>query len=358
MIFVDSTIPLLARLLEPLGKVETLDHRTLSREKLQHACCHALFFRSTLRVTPALLEGTQVEFLGSVTAGSDHIHPAILSDPRYSVALAHGANANAVAEYVLTSIVEWHALLNENLTEHTIGIIGFGNIGRRVAEYAWRLGMRVLVNDPPLEQNGFTFPGYVHVLPLEELLSQSTIITNHVPLTTMGPFPTWRLLDRKRLRKSQALLIIHTSRGGVVEERALLEAARHGTDIAVDVWEREPDISPTIATRALVATPHIAGHSINAKVGASLQVAKQYYAYRHRQFDPPPLNLPPRTMFSEQISLTEVRMRLRQSRQLHTDTAFLRQLARRRKEMRIPAIEHFRATYPIRYEVFRTSYDD
>lgn len=358
MILVDSTIPLLAQLLEPFGEVETFDHRTLSRQRLLQTRCHALFFRSTLRVTPALLDGTAVEFLGSVTSGSDHIHPSILSSSRYTVALARGANANAVAEYVLASIVEWQVLHDKNLAEHTIGIIGFGNIGRRVAEYAWHLGLQVLTNDPPLEQNGFRFPDYVHVVPLEALLLRSTIITNHVPLTTGGQFPTWRLLDRQRLSKSPTMLIIHTSRGGIIEERALLHAARQGTEVAVDVWEREPDVSPTLATRALIATPHIAGHSINAKIGASLRVAQHYYAYRDRRFDPPVLTIPPRILFSGQISLGEVRTRLQQSRQFHADTAFLRSIARRRKQTRISAIEHFRATYPIRYEVFRTSYDD
>ncbi|GBD05164.1 Erythronate-4-phosphate dehydrogenase [bacterium HR20] len=357
MIFVDRTIPLLADLLAPLEQVRSVDVRQLQRDELIASGCRALMFRSTLRVSRELVEGTPVEFLGSVTSGCDHIAPEILSDPRYRVALAAGANANAVAEYVLASILLWNAQQNIPLRRCSLGIVGFGNIGRRVAEYCHELGMEIVTNDPPLVEQGFEFPPYVRVASLTALLAESSVITVHVPLVQSGKYPTVRLLKQAQLQQSAAQLIIQTSRGGVIVERALLERSRSGVAVAVDVWEREPDVSPTLARRALLATPHIAGHSINAKLAASLKIAEQYFAFRNERFEPPPLPLPQRIRLSSIRGPEQALALLLRSRQFDADHRWLCSILPERRSERIAAIEHFRATYPERTEVFCTSYD-
>jgi erythronate-4-phosphate dehydrogenase len=357
MIFVDQTIPLLAEMLAPLEEVRRVDVRKLRREELIGSGCRALMFRSTLHVGRELIEGTAVKFLGSVTSGCDHIAPEILSDPRYRVALAAGANANAVAEYVLVSILLWSAQQNVPLYRCSIGIVGFGNIGRRVAEYCHELGMDIIANDPPLVEQGFEFPPYVRVASLPALVADSSVITVHVPLVQSGKHPTVRLLKQAQLQQSAAQLIIQTSRGGVIIERALLERSRSGVAVAVDVWEREPDVSPTLARRALLATPHIAGHSINAKLAASLKIAEQYFAFRNERFEPPPLPLPQRIRLSSILGPKQALELLLRARQFDADHRWLRSILLERRSERIAAIEHFRATYPERTEVFSTSYD-
>ncbi|GIV54610.1 MAG: erythronate-4-phosphate dehydrogenase [Candidatus Kapaibacterium sp.] len=357
MIFVDRTIPLLAQLLSSAGPVELFDHHQVDATMLARAGCTALFFRSTLRVTPALLEGTAVTFLGSVTSGSDHIAPEILANPQWTVALASGANANAVAEYVLTSVLLWCWHNHVDPADLTVGIIGFGNIGRRVAWYMHALGLRVVVNDPPLVESGFAFPPQVHVEPLDELLGTCTVITNHVPLTTTGQYPTRGLLCTQQLRRCPARLIVHTSRGGIIVERALHDAVRRGIAVAVDVWEREPNISPMLATRALLATPHIAGHSANAKTSAAISIARQYALWRQIRLELPSVAIPRRELFRADLAPSLVLKRLLEARCFDRDTDFLRRMAHRPPKQRCAAIEHFRATYPPRYEVFRTPYD-
>ncbi len=357
MIVIDRTIPFLADLLTPLEPVTRVEVHTLRRDDLLHLDCRALFIRSSLRITPDLIKATAIEFIGSVTSGCDHIAAEVLEDKRYRIALAPGANANAVAEYVLTSILLWSIQERESLATCTIGIVGFGNIGRRVAEYCSTLGMNVYVNDPPLVEQGFPFPPSVTVVPLAELLARSTIITVHVPLVRSGLYPTVGLLDRTQLRHSPARLIIQTSRGGIITERALLDRARYGVSVAVDVWEREPDVSPALAQRALLATPHIAGHSINAKFTAACTVAQQYYAFRNRYFRVDALPLPERITLGSIDSPETVLELLLRARQFDRDHQWLRRIARMPKTVRIPKIEQFRATYPERTEVFRTSYD-
>ncbi len=357
MILVDRTIPLLRELLGQQEAVLEFDYHDINAAFLKSIGCTALFFLSTLKVTPALLGSTPIRFLGSVTSGSDHIAPEVASNPRYTLALATGANANAVAEYVLASILIWCQQQNSSPRDATVGIVGFGNIGRRVAWYCHKLGMSVIVNDPPLGESGFSFPAWTTVASLDELLQSSTIVTNHVPLVTSGRFPTLRLLNATRLHRCAARLIVHTSRGGIVVERALMDSAKRGVAVAVDVWEREPNVSPFLVQRALLATPHIAGHSANAKLMASVMVAQQYAKWKGIQLRFPSITFPPRALLDSDADLSDVLGRLLAARCWDQDTETLRQLIRLPRLQRCNAIEHFRATYPQRHEVFRTPYD-
>lgn len=283
VIFVDEQIPLLANSLAFVGEVHTFNGRTLTRKQLLDTNCEVLFVRSTTKVNRELLEGTNVKFVGTATSGTDHIDTDFLNANSIFFADAKGSNANSVAEYVIFSILHW-AKINNLETEHlSIGIIGFGNIGKLVAKYSNLLGMKVLVNDPPLYDESVTkntnsFPDYVNYLELEDLLSQSTIVTNHVPLTQSGKYPTYLMLNKAKLHLvKEKSLFIHTSRGGVVVEKDLLQAKNEkNLTLVVDVWQNEPNINIELVENCLICTPHVAGYSFEGKLRGTLKMLQEF----------------------------------------------------------------------------------
>lgn len=282
MVIIDENIPHLKQWLQEHLQQESIvvSGREITNQLLQECSCSALFVRSVTKVSKELLHNTSVKFVASATAGIDHVDTEYLQLTNRKFAYAPGSNSNAVAEYTIASIAWWlDATAQSN---PTLGIIGFGNIGSKVAWYAHTLlGCQVLVSDPLLEQSGFKFPHNCTVLSLNDLLSTSTIITNHVPLTNGTHFPTHNLIAHHNISLLQEqALIIHTSRGGVICEQALLEA-RQSKDIyfILDVWENEPQLQTTTLQQALIATPHIAGYTKNAKLNGALDVFNAYTTF-------------------------------------------------------------------------------
>jgi len=233
----------------------------------------AIFIRSNEKITKELLENTLVKFIATATSGTDHIEMGI---PHYS---APGSNANSVAEYVMFAISKYINLNKLNPKKINIGIIGYGNIGKLVEYYSNQLGFNVYLNDPPLKDIGFEFPKNCQYAELTEIFQQCNIITNHVPLTYTGKYPTYNLINLNLLDwiKPNSLLI-HTSRGGVVNERDLLEILNQKhLWLAIDVWENEPNLNLELATKSMLATPHIAGYSYDGKILASIMVLKHFH---------------------------------------------------------------------------------
>ncbi|MCX7879171.1 MAG: 4-phosphoerythronate dehydrogenase [Ignavibacteria bacterium] len=280
IIFIDNQIYLLDEILSGVGRVYSFEGRKLTNKELKEKRCEFLFVRSTTKVNQILLEETSVRFVGTATSGIDHIDTDYLKKRNIAFAEAKGCNANSVAEYVIYSILSWLKTNNLQLSEQTIGIIGFGNIGTLVAKYSYLLGLKILVNDPPLlekmqESSTNPFPNYTNYCELEKLLSEATIITNHVPLTETGKYPTKNLLNKENLKLLQNnALFIHTSRGGVVDEDVLLEMKREKKlTLVVDVWKNEPFINCKLLESSYIATPHIAGYSYDGKIrGTKLMV--------------------------------------------------------------------------------------
>lgn len=288
VIFVDEQIPLLANSLSSVAPVITFLGRELTREQLIQNNCEILFVRSTTKVDENLLNGTMVKFVGTATSGTDHIDLNYLQSNKIYFADARGTNANSVAEYVVFSILHWAFKNNVDLKDLPIGIIGFGNIGTLVAKYCHYLGMSIFINDPPLLESISTFttnyfPNYVNHINIYDLLNHCQIITNHVPLTKLGKYPTWYLLNRKNLILLQErTLFIHTSRGFVVDEKGLLEVKKNKElTLAIDVWENEPLINTELVAECEICTPHVAGYSFDGKLRGTMKMLEEFEKFTH-----------------------------------------------------------------------------
>lgn len=223
----------------------------------------ALVVRSVTHVDEDLLAGTGVRFVGSVTAGVDHVDVAYLREARIEFAHAPGCNANSVAEYVVAALLHLHERERLDLGNATLGVIGVGQVGSRVVEKARALGIGVVMNDPPLATRGH----HEGLSPLGDALA-CDIVTLHVPLTRGGDDETFHLLNQERLSQmNPGGLLINTARGDVVDSDALLSAVKTGclARPVLDVWPGEPLISRDLVSVAALATPHIAGHSQRGK---------------------------------------------------------------------------------------------
>lgn len=275
-IAVDEDIPFAAEAFARFGEVLPMSARDFSAATLKDA--DALIVRSVTRVNAALLDGTAVCFVGSATSGIDHVDLPYLQQRGIAFADAPGANANAVAEYIVAALLHLRDTQGLQLKGVSIGIVGCGHVGRRVARYAAALGLRCVFNDPPLAR-ATCEPLY---RPIEEILA-CDIVTLHVPLERTGPDPTAHLVNDTFLNAMKpGAIFINTSRGGVADTAALkraLDANRLGA-VVLDVFENEPAIDADLAARCALATPHIAGHSLDAKIAAvailSVRFAAQF----------------------------------------------------------------------------------
>lgn len=259
-----------------LGDVVILPDEEISSASVREA--DALVIRSTTPVRRDLLDQGRIQIVGSATSGTDHLDTAYLEQHDIAWTAAAGCNANSVAEYVVAALlvlVERHGYL---LPDMTLGVVGVGHVGSRVARKARALGMRVLQNDPPrrLAEGGTAF------VELDQLLEESDAVTVHVPLTHDGPFATFHLANHRFFEKLPGgALFINTSRGGIVDSEALLTALNQGVVLAaaVDVWEGEPDVPAELISRADIATPHIAGYSFEGKLNGTRMVHEAFCGY-------------------------------------------------------------------------------
>jgi len=276
VIIIDANIPLLADLLSPYDDIRIVEGRHLRHDDIIDCNADALLVRSTTKVGRALLEGTGVGFVATATAGMDHMDLAWLSAHSITMASAPGSNAAAVAEYVVASMLEWSTMLEGR----TIGIIGCGNVGRRIAAHARALGMDVVVNDPPLRDAGASMPA-PHV-ELDELLPIVDVLTIHAPLAIDAPYPTAGLIDAARLRMVRdEAMIINAARGGIIDEVALLDdVLRTRRPLVLDVFANEPAIDTALLPHTLVATPHVAGHTLNGKVNGARMVGEAWLRWK------------------------------------------------------------------------------
>ena len=267
-IVADSKIPFLKGLLEPVAQeVLYVPGSDITNEVLRDA--QVLLTRTRTRCDRHLLQGTAVKFIGTATIGTDHIDLDYCNHNGITVVNAPGCNAPAVAQWVHSTILQWLAAQPAPL-DHTLtlGIVGVGHVGSIVARWAHQLGYRVLLNDPPLEEqatdtNSELLTLNSKLIDLSTLQCKCDIITFHTPLTRDGDYPTWHLCDEAFLNGLQRCrLIINAARGAVCDNEALL---RWQGDIALDCWEGEPNINRQLLEKAFVATPHIAGYSLQGK---------------------------------------------------------------------------------------------
>jgi erythronate-4-phosphate dehydrogenase len=270
----DKNIPLVESLFTDFAEVSLLPGGELTNRQIADA--DILLVRSTTQVNKHLLTRTKVKFVGTATAGTDHIDLAYLQQADIGFSAAPGCNANAVTEYVLTALF---ALLNDplSLASKQVAIIGFGHVGRCLYHKLQRLGVAALVYDPLLSANA----GLPPLASWQQVLA-ADILTFHPCLTRGGTYPSYHMFDRQAMAgcKSGAL-VINTSRGEVMDNQALLDLLEAGKDLKVvlDVWEHEPNINLDLLPLVTLATPHIAGYSLEAKVQGTVQLYQAVCQY-------------------------------------------------------------------------------
>jgi len=265
----------------------------------------ALLIRTVTPINPQTLPETgHLKFIGTATAGTDHVDQAYLEQKGIQFSPSEGCNANAVAEYIITSLYHWAKKLNINLEEKVVGIVGCGHTGSAVIRLLKRLDINYIAYDPPKENRKNDF-----VSASESELVNADILTFHTPLTDSGTHPTKHLGGNAWLNHGFDL-IINASRGGVVDEGVLLELHQKGTigNYILDVWEGEPDFSDRVAKHAFIATPHIAGYSKESKFKASEIVIKRLLSFfdltpnanaKPAQFNPDHFKFHPQSSFTD-----------------------------------------------------------
>jgi erythronate-4-phosphate dehydrogenase len=294
-IVADANIVDVSALYEAHGDLALLSGREISPADVRDA--DALLMRSITRVDARLLEGSKVRFVATATSGTDHLDLAYLSAAGIAVADAAGSNANAVVEYVLASLAQLILAKELDLDGKHVAIIGFGHVGRRLYESLNGLSIPCVLCDPfvAAQQDGLPFCS------LDEAL-RAPIISLHTPFTTVGPHPTFHMLDAQRLSAlAPGTVLINAARGEVLDNAALTQCLQQdkGLLTVLDCWENEPSISAELLRLACLGTPHIAGYSIEAKRSAS---ERNYQAFlRHfelRDTRSNEVNAPSRTLLT------------------------------------------------------------
>ena len=275
----EEKIPFALEAFRNLGDVTICKGNRLTAEDLK--CVDVLMIRSGTRVDAGLLDGTPVRFVASPTAGTDHIDLEYLERQKIAFYNAPGCNAESVVEYVIAGLVRLAHKKRDVLRGKTVGIVGVGNVGSRLAPRLSALGMHVLINDPPLAEVGGLPDGYEETS-LHVLLERADVVTLHTPLVWTGAHPTRHLIGEPELRrmKSNAWLV-NASRGPVVSNGALKEHLLRGGlgGVVLDVWEHEPEVDPELLDLVDIGTAHIAGYSYDGKVNGTIQVYHSFTAH-------------------------------------------------------------------------------
>lgn len=250
----------------------------------------ALIVRTRTRCDEHLLKGSGVRFVATATIGFDHIDAGYMQRAGIEWMSCPGCNAASVAQYVRSVLLLLKRDRGARLDGMTIGIVGCGHVGTKVKAAAEEYGMRVLVCDPPRQERGDAGA----FVTMADIMREADIITFHVPLTKSGPHPTFHLAGTDFFSNlGRRPLVINTSRGGVVDNSALLDALIYNKvkDVVIDTWENEPEIDRRLLRRVWIATPHIAGYSADGKANADNMVIDGLC--RHFGLRRPPLIVPP-----------------------------------------------------------------
>ncbi len=252
-----------------LGECVVVPDREIKAATVRDA--DALIVRSKTDCNAALLAGSRVRFVGTATAGFDHFDTDWLTQAGLAWYAAAGCNANSVAEYISAALLlHLGQRRGRKLAGLTLGIVGVGQVGSRVAHKARLLGMRVLLNDPPLAEK----TGDPVYRPLDEILPQCDVVTLHTPLEKKGAHPTFHLAGAQFFAQlKRGALFINASRGEVMETACVQQALAQQTicDALLDVWEEEPNIARELLAAAALGTPHIAGYSFEGRLNGTIQ---------------------------------------------------------------------------------------
>lgn len=341
-----------------LGEITRYPGREIGPEEVRTA--DVLLVRSVTSVGEELLRNSAVQFVGSATIGTDHVDDAYLNEAGIAFAHAPASNADSVADYVVAALLRLAQRRGVSLEGRTVGIVGCGNIGGRLARRLPALGLTVLQNDPPRAEAA---DGPHDFVSLDTVLDRADMVTCHVPITMEGPHATYHLIGEEELRRlGTDAWVVNTSRGRVVDNEALLAALRDEQigGAVLDVWEGEPRPTPALVEAVDIATPHIAGYAYDGKVRGTTMLYEALCDYLdveqtwdadavlapespdalHCQAPDPRL---PRTDWLDHLA--------RQAYDLQADDARMREYLETPSEERGDYFRHLRATYPTRREM-------
>ena len=274
-VLADENMAALARCFPSMVALQRQSGRDINAASLGDTA--ALLVRSITKVDAKLLSGSQVSFVGSATIGTDHIDLDYLRDNNIRFVNAPGSNADSVADYVcaaLAALIPDLATIKER--KLSAGVIGFGQVGSRVAKRLQAFGYSVCAYDPLIDQSSSDLLG-----PLSTVM-QSDVISVHVPLSKDGEHASYHMIDSQFLSQLAAkVLLINTSRGEVADNKALKQWLRDspGAHAVLDVWEFEPEVDPGLLQLASIGTAHIAGYALDGKIRGTEMLATAFYEH-------------------------------------------------------------------------------
>ena len=268
LIVADENIPLTDEFFAGFGRIRRLPGRAIGAADVRDA--DLLLVRSVTQVDRALLEGSKVRFVGTCTIGTDHLDLDYFAEAGIAWSSAPGCNARGVVDYVLGSILALAEREGADPATRVYGVVGAGQVGGRLVDVLQALGWQVLVCDPPRQAaEGGAF------VDLQRIIEACDVISLHTPLDAS----TRHLFDARRLAALQpGTWLINASRGAVVDNAALRELlpVRRDLQAVLDVWEGEPQVDVELAALCQLATPHIAGYSLDGKLRGTAQIYQAY----------------------------------------------------------------------------------
>lgn len=275
-IVIDEKIPFIHGVFEPWSDVVYSPGKAIDSAMMADA--DALITRTRTRCNSNLLKDSRVRIIASATIGYDHLDTVWLDSKGIRWVNAPGCNSGSVMQYIVSVLLYLAGKHSLDLSSLTLGVVGVGNVGSKVVRAARTLGMKVLQNDPPRQRR----EGSDDFIPLETLISESDIITLHVPLTSEGEDRTFHLVNSINLhRMKKNSILINTSRGEVADNNALGEAlsGRKLRAAVLDVWEGEPVVDRRLLELVDIATPHIAGYSVDGKANATINSVREVSSF-------------------------------------------------------------------------------
>lgn len=273
-ILIDENMPYAEQLFSQLGEVELKSGRTLTADDLVDV--DALMIRSVTKVNEQLIsKANKLKFVGTATAGMDHVDQALLKERGIFFTAAPGCNKVGVAEYAfsaMTILAQQHGF---SVFDKTVGIVGAGQVGSYLAKCLEGIGIKVLLNDPLKQAEGDTR----EFTELPVLLKEADIITLHTPITKDGEYPTHHLINAdvlESLRSDQ--ILINAARGPIVDNEALKQRLlkADGFIAALDVFEFEPEVDMELLPLLAFATPHVAGYGLEGKARGTTMIFNSY----------------------------------------------------------------------------------
>lgn len=282
-ILIDENMPYAEQLFSQLGDVVLKSGRTLTADDLVDV--DALMIRSVTKVNAALIaKANKLKFVGTATAGMDHVDQALLKEKGIFFTAAPGCNKVGVAEYAFSVMMVLAQQHGFSVFDKTVGIIGAGQVGSYLQQCLEGIGINVLINDPPKQEQGDSR----HFTPLDTLVEQADVITLHTPITRDGDHPTYHLFNEEKLNKLRGdQILINAARGPIVDNTALKARLMRndGFVAALDVFEFEPEVDMELLPLLAFATPHVAGYGLEGKARGTTMIFNSYCEFLNNKLN-------------------------------------------------------------------------